>query len=1022
MLRSLTRALLIVACAAAFVCQATGTLAGTTGGIQGTVSDASGNPIAGVHVSVVAPSYTYATTTGPNGFYAMSGLPPDTYTVTFAKAGLQTQQVAGETVTQDQTISLNIHMQPETVKSLGIVPVRAVTSIVQPKTTADVYTISTSVMQNITGTPQNPAESAVLNSLPGVTTDSGGYPLIRGGLENDEGYQLEGIDATEPVTGQFINSLVANGVSRLVISTGGYDASSGNTNSGVVNEVIERGAYPGGGESTISVNSPNFYHGLVFNYGNATPDNRFSYFVAFSGSRSFRVYGDQHTFEPRLWGAVGDVSINDDIVNFFYRFGKNNANEIQYFGETGANQFQFNYENGINVNLGLCSGGPPFFINSPGVNGCLPYDTANLLTQVFTGGASAFTTLFPGQVNVEQPIGYPDAENNVHFIEKFNFKHQFGAATFAEIRAFRTHSHDIFLFPWDGGALSGLYEHNISDNWGLGGDYDTQLNSKHEFSFGGETIFTRPRFDINIPTLLEVFTEAHEFPYVGTPALPLFADSASTVFDGVHRGDIWVKDRWSPGNKWTVTPSVRFDQEIIGLPSNAQALSGGYVTTSKGIVAQIPAPPIGTNVTRPSQISPRLALSYQSGERDVFRASYGRFIEYAPTSDVENVYNYVPTSLRSCTIASGCFTPLPGFNPSCVNGQVGGVLCNNISNLYDQVIMDLNQNDFAQYTPLLPQRATSVDFSWEHSFPNNFELKITPYYRKGTDYIVANTPLITTLSDGTPVFGAPHEENSGINYTTGVEFAIQHQVAYGWSGFLNATYDNTLANYNSDFFPVTNNAALALGHFFHVSYLAPITATGNVNYHTRNGWLFDLTIPFESGYRYGVGKKTFVFLPTGPGGALVPTEVLNTDLAASSLGLNANTSAYYFTDPANPGTIANPNIIGSRGTADLADPGTIKGIPRAFVNLAISKEMGVGPQKVEVGFRVLNLLGNYSDSVPGGNSRYRNNGYGAYSATSGTNGVLPAFEPGQFPRSPLPFEFEPIGNARLFTFFLDTKY
>ena len=1021
MLKSLTRALLAVAFAVAFVCQATGTLAGTTGGIQGTVSAASGNPIAGVHVSVVAPSYTYSTVTASNGFYAMSGLPPDTYTVTFAKEGLQTQQITGETVTQDQTISLNIHMQPETVKSLGVVPVRAVTSIVQPKSTADVYTISPSVMQNITGTPQNASESAVLNSLPGVTTDSGGYPLIRGGLENDEGYQLEGIDATEPVTGQFINSLVANGAARLVISTGGYDASNGNTNSGVINEVVKRGAYPGAGESTISINSPNFDHRLVFDYGNASPDNRFSYFGSFSGTRQFRVYGDQHTFQPRLWGAVGDVSINDDIVNLFYRFGNNNSNEIQYFGETGANQFQFNYENGINVNLGLCNGGPPFFINTPGVNACLPYDTANALTQAFTGGFSALTTLFPGQVNVQQPIGYADNENNVHYIEKVNFKHQFGAATFAEIRAFRTHSHDIFLFPWDGGALSGLYEHNISDNWGLGGDYDSQISSKHELSFGAETIFTRPRFDINIPTLLEIFTEAHEFPYVGGPALPLFADSASTVFDGVHRGNVWLRDRWSPSDKWTVTPSVRFDQEIIELPSNAQALSGGYVTTAAGIVAQIPAPPIGNNVTRPSQVSPRLAVSYQSGSSDVFRASYGRFIEYAPTADVENVYNYVPTSLRSCTIASSCFTPLPGFDPSCVNGHDGAALCNNISNLYDQVIMDLNQNDFAQYTPLLPQRATAADFSWEHAFPNSFELKVTPYYRKGTDYIVANTPLITTLPDGTPVFGAPHEENSGINYSTGVEFSIQRQMRYGWSGFLNATYDNTLANYNSDFFPSTNNAALALGHFFHVSYLAPITATGNLNYRMRSGWLFDLTVPYESGYRYGVGKKTFVLLPTGSGGALVPTEVLNTDLAASSLGLNSNTSAYYFTDPANPGTIAHPNIIGSRGTADGDDPGTIKGIPIALVNLAISKDLGVGSQTVELGFRVGNLLGNYS-SIPGGNSRYRNNGYGAFSGSSGSNAVLPAFEPGQFPRGPLPFEFEPTGSARLFTFFVNTKY
>jgi len=1019
MFKSLTRALLSAVFAVAFVCQATGTLAGTTGGVQGTITDTEGNPLSGVAVSVVAPSYSTKTVTGSNGFYAVSGVPPDTYTVTFSKEGYQSVQVPGETVTQDETVQLSVHLQTQ-VKTLATIPVRAATSVIQPKATADVYTISPTTMQNITGTPQNGSETAVLNSLPGITTDSGGYPVIRGGAENDEGFQLEGIDATEPVTGQFINSLVANGVASLQLSTGGYDVSNGNTNSGVVNEIVKRGTYPGEGELTLDSNSPNFDHRLVFNYGNATPDNRFSYFGSFSGARTFRVYGNQTTFLPGLYGAVGDDSINDSIINVFYHFGNNNSNEIQYFGETGANLFQFNYENGQQVRLGLCGTGPNYN------DQCLPYDSGNNLTLSQTGGASLFTTLFPGQVNYVQPIGYADNENNNHYIEEINLKHQFSPDSFISGRVFRTHSHDIFLFPWDGGALAGEYEHNISDNWGLGLDYNAQLGTKNQINLGGETIYTRPRFDLNLPVLLEVFTEPLEFPYVGGPALPLFADSATNVRDNIHRSDAYISDTWSPGNKWTIKPGFRFDQEIIDLPANAAALSGGYVTiASTGVIQQIPSPPIGTDVTRPSQISPRLAISYQAGENDVFRSSYGTFIEFTPASNIENTYNNVPTSLRSCNITSGCFTPLPGFNAACVNGLVGTTPCNGITNLYDQVIMDLNQNDFAQYTPVRPQRAVAADFSWEHAFPMGFELKITPYWRKGRDYVVANTPLLLTLPDGTPVFGAPREINAGINQSTGVEFSLQRNVAYGWSGFINGTFDNTLANYNSDFFPSTNTAALELGHFFHVSYVSPITATGNLAYTSRNGWHASVEIPYWSGYRYGVGKKTFVLLPTGPGGALEPNEVLNTNLAAAALGLNANTSAYYFTDPTNPGTILNPNIIGSRGTADGDDPGTIKGIPIAVLNMAVAKDVHWGPQTVQLGVRVDNLFGNYSPVAPGGNSRYRNNGFGAYGPTSGQNLVLPTFEPGQFPRSPNPFENEPTGYyypARLFTFFFDVKY
>src|SRR5271166_3755424 len=351
--KSLKWALSVAALASiALVGQATGTLAGALGNIIGRVQTTSTAtvtskaiqtlPLADVNVAAVAPSGTFKAITNSGGYYALTGLPPDTYVVTFAKQGYVTQPVAGVTVTQDSTFLLNVTMQTG-LKTLTTVTVRGATSLIQPAETSDKYTVTPTQIQNITGTPQNISETAVLNSLPGITTDSGGYPIIRGGAENDEGFQLEGVDATEPITGQFINSLSLSGTSRIVLETGGYDVSNGNTNSGVVNIVVKRGSYPGAGMATMTSNAPNFDHRFAIEYGNGTPDNRFSYFVSYNGLRQFRVYGDTHTFLPQEVSAVGDASGNESNINLFYRWGQDNRNELQYFGENGANQFLFNY-------------------------------------------------------------------------------------------------------------------------------------------------------------------------------------------------------------------------------------------------------------------------------------------------------------------------------------------------------------------------------------------------------------------------------------------------------------------------------------------------------------------------------------------------------------------------------------------------------------------------------------------------------------------------------------------------------
>jgi hypothetical protein len=181
-------------------------------------------------------------------------------------------------------------------------------------------------------------------------------------------------------------------------------------------------------------------------------------------------------------------------------------------------------------------------------------------------------------------------------------------------------------------------------------------------------------------------------------------------------------------------------------------------------------------------------------------------------------------------------------------------------------------------------------------------------------------------------------------------------------------------------------------------------------------------MPYESGYRYGVGKRVYVFANACDSSLpAIPVSVLNTDLARSMCAPGSTQDAYYFTDPANPGTVFSPNITGSRGTPDGDDPGSLHGNPIATVNLSIAKDIGGHGKYWTVGVRVENLLGNYSPDAPSNNPWYVNNGLGSSGPGSGQNPNI-GFEPYQYNLSSLPYENEPIGLPRMYTFFISTKY
>ena len=114
------------------------THAGTTGGLHGQVTDVeSGQPLAGVSVTIVSPSQSATEVTGASGTYIFLSLPPDTYTLTAKKDGYSVTQVPGITIISDQQRAVPVRLQKE-LKTLGKVAVKGSAGLVRSGVVSDV--------------------------------------------------------------------------------------------------------------------------------------------------------------------------------------------------------------------------------------------------------------------------------------------------------------------------------------------------------------------------------------------------------------------------------------------------------------------------------------------------------------------------------------------------------------------------------------------------------------------------------------------------------------------------------------------------------------------------------------------------------------------------------------------------------------------------------------------------------------------------------------------------------------------
>jgi len=570
------------------LCQENLALAGSTGQITGRVVDANTNaPIAGANVTAVSPTGSYKAVTGSNGYYAIVSVYPDTYRISVTAEGYSAALSDGNTVNQGSTTAVDFTLT-KTTTVLGHVTVRGVTTVVQPSVPADQYVLTASAADATNGSGGSMSlyqTPGIIATLPGVTLDAGGYSHIRGSRFDEVGYEYDGLTTVEPITGTFSTNLVEDGASRLQVSTGGYAADGGSAISGVVNTVVGVGTYPARGSFTTLVQAPTFYHGLNFDYGSATPDGRFSWYVAAVTWNSAYDFGNRGTFYPSVMNfesaaGVGYLSSvvpsRDQVVNLHYKFGQNLGWDLQYLGTTGIEH----YNNDLF---------PAFFPSSNPLDG-----TVAVNPQPVNGICDNGFALFPGQTTCTEipPPGSTEHDDQGYFIDKVQLTHNFSSNSSLSVHYARVGSYVTFWFPFGGGSFDDTYENRHSDQQEFEGDYTIQAGSEHLIKLGADHIYSNNY-------LYALFASVPEGEVVPT-----------------NNGDnsYWIADTFKPGDKLTLDISGRRDTRTF---------------------YRVTAP---TFTDSANQL--RGGLAYQLGQNTVIRATDGNFVSLPNMSRVERIFTF----------------------------------------------------------------------------------------------------------------------------------------------------------------------------------------------------------------------------------------------------------------------------------------------------------------------------------------------------------------------------------------------
>ena len=253
-----------------------------------------------------------------------------------------------------------------------------------------------------------------------------------------------------------------------------------------------------------------------------------------------------------------------------------------------------------------------------------------------------------------------------------------------------------------------------------------------------------------------------------------------------------IEDQYRPTNRLNINAGIRFDHFAFDIPSTAGGAARAFwfnswnavMCANKGFNGGNPVDetllglPVGTPCstldgilgpgwvqahltnasaagasTSHSVFQPRLGATFDAGDDDVFRASWGVYAQAPATRSIENdaLQQDLPDFIGPHFFALGQTTP----------------------------VRDLR-----------PPVSYNADFSWEHRFKSSdVAFKLTPFYRRTRDQVQS------FFID--PTFGTTTDINAGRQTSFGAEFMLTKGSpdTNGWSWQLAYTYTHSRIEY-----------------------------------------------------------------------------------------------------------------------------------------------------------------------------------------------------------------------------------
>lgn len=134
-----------------------------------------------------------------------------------------------------------------------------------------------------------------------------------------------------------------------------------------------------------------------------------------------------------------------------------------------------------------------------------------------------------------------------------------------------------------------------------------------------------------------------------------------------------------------------------------------------------------------SLVSPRIGITWSENERSVLRATLGRYVQFAPTSLMDQQFTD-PTS-----------APDPPSDPA-------------------------------------PQRSVAVQLAWDRQVSDSVALRLAPFYRTYSDLV---DPVYMGMGSAGPIL---RYENVGKASSRGVEAYLEHKMGRNTRGWISYTY------------------------------------------------------------------------------------------------------------------------------------------------------------------------------------------------------------------------------------------